>query len=46
MTSSTSAPSPADEDHRLIKGLVVCTLLLDVLERDILYTGYADAEDA
>ncbi|WP_336763676.1 hypothetical protein [Paenibacillus sp. USHLN196] len=35
MTSSTSAPSPADEDHRLIKGLVVRTLLLDVLERDI-----------
>ncbi|PYE51784.1 hypothetical protein HUB98_07085 [Paenibacillus barcinonensis] len=35
MTSPTSAPSPADEDHRLIKGLVVRTLLLDVLERDI-----------
>jgi flagellar motor component MotA len=37
MTSSfTSAPSPSDEDHRLIKGMVVRTLLLDVLERDIL----------
>lgn len=35
MSSSPSAPSPADEDHRLIKGLVVRTLLLDVLERDI-----------
>ena len=32
---STSAPSPADEDHNLIKGMVVRTLLLDVLERDI-----------
>ncbi|GGH43487.1 hypothetical protein GCM10008014_04300 [Paenibacillus silvae] len=35
MISPTSAPSPADEDHRLIKGIVVRTLLLDVLERDI-----------
>ncbi|NUU75895.1 hypothetical protein [Paenibacillus xylanilyticus] len=35
MSSSPSAPSPADEDHRLVKGLVVRTLLLDVLERDI-----------
>ncbi|MFS0871466.1 hypothetical protein [Paenibacillus xylanilyticus] len=35
MSSSSSAPSPADEDHRLVKGLVVRTLLLDVLERDI-----------
>lgn len=34
-SSSTSAPTPADEDHRLIKGMVVRTLLLDVLERDI-----------
>ncbi|WP_434750404.1 hypothetical protein [Paenibacillus amylolyticus] len=34
-SSSTSAPSPSDEDHRLIKGMVVRTLLLDVLERDI-----------
>lgn len=33
--SSTSAPIPTDEDHRLIKGMVVRTLLLDVLERDI-----------
>lgn len=35
MSSSPSAPSPADEDHRLVKILVVRTLLLDVLERDI-----------
>ncbi|MBM6386459.1 MULTISPECIES: hypothetical protein [Paenibacillus] len=35
MSSSSSAPSPADEDHRLVKSLVVGTLLLDVLERDI-----------
>lgn len=35
MSSSPSAPSPADEDHRLIKSMVVRTLLLDVLERDI-----------
>nr|WP_154983718.1 hypothetical protein [Paenibacillus xylanexedens] len=34
-SSSTSAPTPSDEDHRLIKGMVVRTLLLDVLERDI-----------
>lgn len=34
-SSSTSVPSPSDEDHRLIKGMVVRTLLLDVLERDI-----------
>ncbi|MCG7383542.1 hypothetical protein [Paenibacillus sp. ACRRY] len=35
MPSSSSAPSPTDEDHRLVKSLVVRTLLLDVLERDI-----------
>ncbi|GAB1156744.1 hypothetical protein YWY31_27690 [Paenibacillus illinoisensis] len=35
MSSSPSAPSPTDEDHRLVKSLVVHTLLLDVLERDI-----------
>ena len=35
MSSTSSAPSPADEDHRLVKSLVVRTLLLDVLERDI-----------
>ncbi|WP_336780667.1 hypothetical protein [Paenibacillus illinoisensis] len=35
MSSSSSAPSPTDEDHRLVKSLVVRTLLLDVLERDI-----------
>ncbi|WP_440110639.1 hypothetical protein [Paenibacillus sp. QZ-Y1] len=35
MSTSPSAPSPADEDHRLIKSMVVRTLLLDVLERDI-----------
>lgn len=34
-SSSASAPTPSDEDHRLIKGMVVRTLLLDVLERDI-----------
>lgn len=35
MSPSSSAPSPTDEDHRLVKSLVVRTLLLDVLERDI-----------
>ncbi|MGG4130856.1 hypothetical protein ABEW19_21535 [Paenibacillus illinoisensis] len=35
MSSSPSAPSPTDEDHQLVKSLVVRTLLLDVLERDI-----------
>jgi len=39
MTLPSSVPSPADEDHHLVKSIVVRTLLLDVLERDMRTLG-------